>query len=114
MAYDYELSLPRYEWEPDYLKGKELSLDRFDPSPSGTSSLAKGIGTSAAGISLLSLLTGAIPAVGPALGGIAAIASLLGNRGAQEEEEKRRKKQEALQRAVQMSRSFEDAGWGGY
>jgi surface antigen len=114
MAYGTDFGLSRYEWEPDYLKDKQLTLDRFGPSPSGMSTAAKGIGGGAVGMGLLSLLTGAVPFAGPALGGIAAIASLLGNRSAAKEEEERRRKQEALQRAMAMSRSFEQSGWGGY
>ena len=73
-------------------------------------------GAAAGGFGLASLIPGlgALGPIGAGLAGVAMIAQLLGSRGAQKEEEERRKKQEALQRAAQMSRSFEQSGWGGY
>jgi hypothetical protein len=67
----------------------------------------------AAGAGILSMIPGLQP-IGAALGAISAIASIIGGRKAQKEEEERRRKQEALQRAIQMSQSFEGAGrrWG--
>ena len=109
-----QFELPRYTWEPDYLKDKRLTMERDAPNPSGVHFDAPTFGGATTGVSLLSLL-GAIPgAAVPVLGAIGTIASMIGSRRAQEEEEERRKKQEALQRAAAMSRSFEQAGWGGY
>ena len=73
-------------------------------------------GKAAGGFSIASLIPGlgALGPIGAGLGALAGIVSLFGGRSAQKEEEERRRKQEALQRAIQMSRSFEGAGrrWG--
>lgn len=70
----------------------------------------------AGGINLLSLIPslGALNPLGIALSGLGGILGLFGQRSAAEEEEERRRKREALQRALVMSRSFEEAGrrWG--
>ena len=116
-GFDRPFGMTRYdEWEPDYLNDRQLQLERFNPNPETTGFDAPKFGGAAGGFSLASLIPGlgALGPIGAGLGGVAAIASLFASRSAQKEEEERRKKQEALQRAAQMSRSFEQSGWGGY
>ena len=87
-------------------------LERFDKdlyaAPGEMTTKGLGIG------SLLSSLFGAAGWLSPALGGLSSILGLWSRHGAEKEAEERQRKREALQRAILMSRSFEEAGrrWG--